>query len=168
MSVITLTLDLAVVAALAVIAWRWNDGERPARRSASKTALKRLRKNFISCGLCGAAFVAIEVPWPGRWPADICLAWLVFLIWRYAAHSAGLKALYDDLVRVEHLEMQLAESGAAGERLNEQAAETSAELNALIAGLRAKLAQAGPEPVSAARGLGCQERRAADRDALAA
>ena len=152
MSLITLTFDLAIVAALVMIARRWTDGEKSARRSKSKTAIKCLRKSFISCGLGGTAFVAIEVQWPGGWPGNICLAWLVFQIWKYTARSAELGAIYDDLVRVEHLEQELAEARAARDRLKEQAAEKPAELNAMIAGLEAQRAEKELEPALPARG----------------
>ena len=103
----TIILDLAVAGGYIVIAAQWGKQEKAVRPSPSKTALGRLKKIFIFCGLCGYIFIPVKMFWPAWRLYDIFLAVLVYYTWRYALGAADIKAIYRELQRSERLETEL-------------------------------------------------------------
>jgi PAS domain S-box-containing protein len=136
---LTVALDLAVAGGYVVIAARWRRNEKGLASGPSKTALGRLKKIFIFCGLCGYLFIPIKMFWPAWRLYDIFMIGLAYLTWRYALGSDELKTIYKDLAQAGRMAQDLADSRADRSLLEERVGERTLELEQAIEALRAEV-----------------------------
>jgi PAS domain S-box-containing protein len=140
---LTVTLDIAIAAGYLVIAAHWRKNEKGLSESPSKTALGRLKKIFLFCGLCGYLFIPIKMFWPAWRLYDMFMLALAYLTWRYALGAADLKVIYSELGRSDRLAKDLAISRADRGLLEERVAARTTELEKVVAALQAEIQERG-------------------------
>ena len=140
---VTITLDLAVAAGYAVIAFHWLRNARQLAPSPAKSALATMRNIFAFCGLCGYLFIPVKMFWPAWRLYDGFMVVLVFYTWRYALSAKNLRVIYSSISRGEKLAQDLAASREESRRksffLNAISHDLRTPLNGLV--LNADLAQ---------------------------
>ena len=137
---ITIALDLAVALGYVVIAAHWGRNERILQPGAAKTAMGRLRKIFIFCGICGYIFIPIKMFWPAWRLYDMFVAVRVYFTWRYALRAADLKLIYQELHDAGQLANDLQESRADRELLEARVKLRTEELEAAVGALQLEIA----------------------------
>ncbi|HZK79412.1 MAG TPA: PAS domain-containing protein, partial [Humisphaera sp.] len=105
----------------------------------AKTAMGRLKKIFIFCGICGYIFIPIKMFWPAWRLYDMFVAVLVYFTWRYALRAADLKLIYQELHDAGQLANDLQESRADRELLEARVKLRTEELEAAVGALQLEI-----------------------------
>ncbi|CAA9429468.1 MAG: hypothetical protein AVDCRST_MAG64-3433 [uncultured Phycisphaerae bacterium] len=104
---LTILTSGAIIVGYAMIALKWRTSERLVSQAAVKQILRDLRNIFIWCAVCGYGFNILRMWWPAWRLLDFSQIILGVYTFRYVFRSRGMRAVYEELGRVEKLEGDL-------------------------------------------------------------
>jgi signal transduction histidine kinase len=104
---LTILTSGGIIVGYTLIALKWRTSEQLVSQTVVKRILSDLRNIFIWCAICGYGFNIVRMWWPAWRLLDFAQIVLLVYTFRYVLRSRGMRAVYEELGRVEKLEGDL-------------------------------------------------------------